>query len=634
MATAELILPFGQRPEPAELPTPTWRVEDFLDVQRLPGAPDNKSQWSGSGRVRVSSLPLEVRVWDLVWEDPEARDLELQLCSRDPFRFLTSWCRTLDQYDQDHPIKLIPGFPYVAKVCEAFSPKGAVAGTVPARPIHITKHRQATLSWLWAGLFLWEFTFSESFSGLFISWKFPKADDGGERSTPLSLVGKLRWMWELLPGWMRAPLKFRLGKITHARNPSKFIKAESSQPRAARGDTYRRELLDEAAWIERSEALLEAALLACPEGIILNSTPNGEQGAHYRIHTTSGTGFIKIEIPWTAHPDRSARCTCCPKDSPRGCVNRRGLYWEDGHPGRWRSPWYDALARKMTEEQVAQELDLSYERSASGRIFTQFSSQLHLDQTLERRSEAALFRFWDFGGAVHTVVIWAQWSGGVLEVLESYAQANAFYDTFCLHVAWMRGELTSESEIRREEARARKRKGSQGPPVVQVKRAVIPDEEWATYHRRWGPPGRYPGRATDIGDPAGEIRAPTEEGSWYKALARGWTLNPGTDRAITVGRVYMVASPTPGVLERITAVRFLLQHRRIRVHPERARAVRDALVNHKWPTDKEGKVVPAANPVKDEHSHPADALGYGAGYLVGGEGIQIGGRRMGRRRRR
>jgi hypothetical protein len=224
-----------------------------------------------------------------------------------------------------------------------------------------------------------------------ISYAEDQVDDGGSRSTFVSLLGKIRYMWEHLPPFLAHAFEFKYMLVTNL-DLGSFIKGETAGGKApGRGPTNKRALFDEAAHSDRSNTVFTGIRQSAKEGTILNSTPRGKQGIFPRIKFNPTTTFDKQSWHWTLHPLRRQNLYCggCSWRSrpwKEAGIDEREQFLKHAHdcPGHAfaRSPWYDRAAADYPPEDVASELDISYEKSLRGRVWDTFQSTLHtIDHT-------------------------------------------------------------------------------------------------------------------------------------------------------------------------------------------------------------------------------------------------------------
>jgi len=289
---------------------------------------------------------------------------EFWKCALSPSYFAQNYCYTLNI--EKNEISLFPEYDYLTSFLEE---------NINPHNEHIEKSRQMMISWAFMALFLHDITFKENAADFITSRKEILVDDGGSQSTPNSLLGRIRFIWERLPSFLKMPLEFTYLKINNPQLNS-FILGESSNPNAGRSGTWYRALMDEAALIPKSEVVFSSIIQACKNGTYMNSTPYGRGGAFARIRFDKETTFRKRTLHWTKHPERS-------------------------------DDWYKAQCANMTRDQVARELDISYEKSVAGQIYEMFDFAKQVGK-YPYDPALPLYCGWDFGIGNPTAVLWFQ----------------------------------------------------------------------------------------------------------------------------------------------------------------------------------------------------------------------------------
>lgn len=285
-------------------------------------------------------------------------------CAKSSAHFAVKHCKTMDV--ETNEIKLFPDFPYLK---EFF-----IQNLIPKNE-HIEKSRQMMISWAFMALFLHDISFKDNVADFITSRKEDLVDDGGVNSTVNSLFGRIRFIWESLPDYLKAPLEFSHLKIKNNMRNS-FILGESSNPNAGRSGTWYRSLMDEAAHIPKSETVFASLFQACKKGCYMNSTPFGRGGVFARIKFDQETTFRKRTLHWKMHPDRDKR-------------------------------WYDEQCKDMTQDEIARELDISYEKSVAGQIWHMFDFATQIGD-YPYDENLPLYRGWDFGIGNPTAILWIQ----------------------------------------------------------------------------------------------------------------------------------------------------------------------------------------------------------------------------------
>jgi hypothetical protein len=318
-------------------------TEQERETEQLPGT------GPGEGSSRAPATRLDV-----------AR--ELALCFHSFPYFARRYVRTLNLDVRPAAVAPLPDFPFVDRV---------IAELAPGDDLLFEKSRQMLISWLVMAKFAWGLLFDPSSSRVAISRAQEYVDDGGEHSTPDSLLGKVRFIVGHLPAWFspREAVRFKYRKITSELS-SASISGETTTRSAGRGPAYSEALLDEAAFIPRSEVIFGGLRPACPRGVIVCSSPNGRLNVHGRLRwSKTPTGFRLVRVHWREHPLRD-------------------------------EAWYARVTAGMLPSRVASEYELSYLESVSGSVLPISPEQLGAypyDPALP------IIASWDFGWGDETV---------------------------------------------------------------------------------------------------------------------------------------------------------------------------------------------------------------------------------------
>ena len=304
----------------------------------------------------LTALPLaslEVSAGKILEEIEKQRALEIKKCSRDTWHFVRNYCRSVHQHFEEsaysgtavnQTVEKFPDYPHVERTIKLMaSPSNTL----------IEKSRDMMATWMICALFLHDLLFQEGCQLLMASRVFADVDDGGEESTPQSLLGRVRFMYSHLPSWIQSkyPLKFKVGQIQNqpADNVLVGMKAKRNTGRSGK---YRRTLADEFGFWEYGESNLAAMRFGCQNGLILLSTPpeEGKSCAFGRLASTGAEGFLKIRLHWSDHPLRQG---------PMG------------------KKWYSSVTASMTPAQIARELEIDYEGAIEGRVFPKLDRLEH-----------------------------------------------------------------------------------------------------------------------------------------------------------------------------------------------------------------------------------------------------------------
>jgi hypothetical protein len=217
----------------------------------------------------------------------EALKKEYTKCAKDPVYFLKKYAMI------QHPIEgKIPFSLY------DFQEKTLLDLIINDYNI-ILKARQLGISTLTAGYSLWMMTFQSDKNILVIATK---------QDTAKNLVTKVRVMHANLPKWLKQ-MCVEDNKLSLRYANGSQIKAISSKEEAGRSEALSLLILDEAAFIDRIDAIWASAqqTLATGGNCLVLSTPNGVGNWFHQqwVGAEDRTNeFNTIRLHWTDHPDR------------------------------------------------------------------------------------------------------------------------------------------------------------------------------------------------------------------------------------------------------------------------------------------------------------------------------------------
>lgn len=289
----------------------------------------------------------------------------------------------------------------------ALQANNTTAGDVVRRSGMLVKSREMGASVIACAVAAWEFLFRPASTNIFVSMKARKVDDNSLIFNN-SLFAKIRNIVRWCPRWMR-PSTWR----EHARarfddnwlslyNPDNgaSIIGEASDPDKLRGARANRVWVDEANSIPWLDELLTAAKAVGP--YMLLSSVKG-MGTHF-ARLWHGRGGVEIQ----RHGEHVGK---------RGLVGFRWHYSQrpDRDPATAEGrAWRDAQRAEYTPEGWAQEFEIDFAASQTGRIWPMLSDAHVLDArewrdlVLPRVQRMTLIEGWDFGySKTLTACVWA-----------------------------------------------------------------------------------------------------------------------------------------------------------------------------------------------------------------------------------
>ena len=304
----------------------------------------------------------------------------LDVCKHDAWYFVHNFCHSVNLHFEDNAlsgggydqtIDLFPAYPHIISTIEAMQ--------TPSNTL-IEKSRDMMATWMCCSIFLWDLMFQEGCQLLMASRIAANVDDGGEGSTPESLLGRVKFMYDYLPDWMRAesPFSFKRMQIQNTAKGNVLV-GMKAQKHTGRQGKYRRALADEFGHWDYAESNLAAMGPAAQNGLILLSTPSEEGRLHAfgRLCEAGAPGFKHIKLHWSQHPNRQ---------------------------GKIGDAWYKAFTASMTADQIARELEMEHDAAISGKFFPMFDRDTHVLDEIPFNPKVPLHLTFDHGQNEETAI--------------------------------------------------------------------------------------------------------------------------------------------------------------------------------------------------------------------------------------
>ncbi len=256
------------------------------------------------------------------------------------------------------------------------------------KPLLVEKSRDMGFSWVFLGWIVWKMITEKGFSAGVGSRKFGLVDEIGNMK---SLLQRIRFILWNLPGFLthgyneKKHSKIGLIKIPEMES---YVAGEGGDD-IGRGDRTSIYFIDEFAHIPRSVKVQEA-VSQTSNCLVYGSTPNGR-----------GNEFARLR--WETDIDIFT------------------MHWRD-HPGKTQE-WYDKMAATLPAETMAQEVDISYNKSIKGRVYKWFSREKHAVDVEYNPNHPVLISI-DWGIGDPTSVIFLQDYHGQLRIFDHWEEAD------------------------------------------------------------------------------------------------------------------------------------------------------------------------------------------------------------------
>lgn len=300
----------------------------------------------------------------------------------------------------------------------------------------IEKSRDMGATWLVVWVFLWYWLFKDGVNLLVGSYKEKLVDD----RTDDSIFGRFDYCLNNMPKWIQ-PKGFNKSKHrTQMKlvNPvnNNLIAGDTMNPDFGRGSRKTAIFFDElGSWDYAKDAYESTGDVT--DCRISNSTPKGMN--YYAKLRNSGIDVITLH--WKEHPLKDEQ-------------------------------WYGYEKSRRSEEEVAQEIDISYTKSQEGRVYPEWNESNIETGVFEYDPGLPLYVGWDFGQTDDTAIIWAQPGLDGLRIVDTYRNTGKTID---FYIPFIHGVISSDNFIYNSK-----------------------DLEIIENHKYWN-------RGTHFGDPAGRF---------------------------------------------------------------------------------------------------------------------------------
>lgn len=366
------------------------RKKLYLDWLEEPAQRERLIARAQYNEVALSNPSAQVLVWTLC----EGKDNPAAGCAF----FIENFCWTYDPRSQNKNLPIVL-FDYQKDFI------GYVIDHID-RGVNflIEKSRDMGMSWLIVYIFIWYWLFRDGTNLLVGSYKEKLVDDGVNQD---ALFGKIEYTIRNMPKWL-LPRGFNL---TKHRNKLKLINPENNNiisgdtmnPQFGRGARKTAIFYDELGFWETAKESWESGTqtTACQIG---NSTPNG-RNFFWKLRMS---GIDVVSLIWRLHPHKD-------------------------------SQWYEFEKVRNTEENVAQEIDLNYEKSLEGRVYPEWEPE---PGHFPYNDNYPIYVGADWGNSDGTAIIWSQIIDGKMRVLDSFYKTGETIDFF---IPFLTGVIPSDN---------------------------------------------------------------------------------------------------------------------------------------------------------------------------------------------
>lgn len=341
-------------------------------------------------------------IHDVVRQAEESEDVQERLCRPEinpdsAAYFITRFCRTQDD-QRNGRIATIPKWPMILRYIRTLDFRDTVDPRIALDPANVMnrKSRKVVATWIDAAYFVRCLTVLRGWTGFATSKTENYVDDSGH--TVQSFFGRVRFIWDHLPPFIQQQtgMSFAYMRAVCDSTGSSLV-GEAPTIGAGRAGSFTRAYVGEIAHIPHSELLHGSLDEACPIGKIYESTPYGTRNVFSRIWKERPRNWRFVEMSWRDHPIKGRGLRR--QEDPR----KAALF------GPWTSDWFELAIEGKTPEEVAQELNISEQKSVPGRVYPEFDRETHVSTgRLRYDPTLPLVVGIDFGHARKTVAAFMQ----------------------------------------------------------------------------------------------------------------------------------------------------------------------------------------------------------------------------------
>jgi hypothetical protein len=198
----------------------------------------------------------------------------------------------------------MPGWSFLREYVQELHNPDLPAGE--QQNILVEKSRDMVITITTAMYMLYCIQFVPDWSAFVTSRRENEVDDGGDKSTPDSIFGVMRWSWSKQPSWLQMPLTFSHLKIQNVEaGMHSYMTGESANPNAGRGKSVTFKYGDEFAFVPQSHKVHQSMSGGNYRTLVYGSTPNFSGNSFYDLRHKD-RGFRILTYHYSMRPGRDA----------------------------------------------------------------------------------------------------------------------------------------------------------------------------------------------------------------------------------------------------------------------------------------------------------------------------------------
>ena len=349
-------------------------------------------QWLASGEysARLDERASKVKRCS---EDVDAREEMMKRWAEDPVDFIETFGWTLLT---DLNSRTVPFFLWDYQKDILTRLVSAEADSDREHEILIDKPRKMGVTWLLVWYLVWRWIFTPGWSAFCLS-RTETEVDAGDADPSSSVFGKVRWAFQRIPAFImpdgyrpksgqRGTQTDRNLKIWNPDNGS-FLVGSTTNSNAGRSRRYSFTFVDEAFAIEGFDAMYRSIQSVSRVKVFASTVRVGSVFKKFR--DLCGRNGDYVSLTWDQHP------------------------WNDAE-------WYaEQMKRAEVDPEVMKELSVDYNVNVQAQYYPEVKDSKIIP--LDYDPNLPIYVAFDFGSKDLTVIIWYQFKGNEVQVLECFS---------------------------------------------------------------------------------------------------------------------------------------------------------------------------------------------------------------------
>lgn len=285
--------------------------------------------------------------------------------------------------------------------------------------ILIDKPRGMGATWVLVWYEIWRWVFRDNWAGFNLSRTEAEVDDGSTLPDG-SIFGKMRWSIQKLPDWLREGFRGKTGtkrgtvhdmslRILNPANGASLI-GSTTNSNAGRSRRYSFIFVDECFAVERFSDIWRALQSVARVKVFASTVKQGKTFQDFKDMCEQNGDYISLS--W--------------KDNP----------FKD-------QIWYEEQIKKAEfDPEVMKEIEVDYSVNIKSQYYPEIRDAICVNGIPYNR-KIPIYMSMDFGVQDRTVLIWFQWDGGKINIINAYCNSRKPLDWY---VPFMNPETSFDPE--------------------------------------------------------------------------------------------------------------------------------------------------------------------------------------------